>query len=229
MMKIFFTSDTHYEHARILELCPNRPYKSVDEMNAALVDNHNLTVAKNDLVFFLGDFVMGLKSVNLPKITSQLNGIKVLVLGNHDAKFKHTQMYLDAGFFTVYEHSVYLSDFFLQHEIDDPIVDATPQLLLCHYPAIVDSGHHLHEDNYVNRRPDLNKLRENTFILHGHTHSLKSVTGSNQIHVGVDSWGMKPVNLDQIIDLRSQILQEDLFKSCLLCDGDIPHSNCTFD
>lgn len=36
----FFTSDTHFGHANIINLC-NRPFKDVNHMNDMLVENWN--------------------------------------------------------------------------------------------------------------------------------------------------------------------------------------------
>lgn len=34
----FFTSDSHWNHSRIIELC-KRPFKDVEEMNNSLIEN----------------------------------------------------------------------------------------------------------------------------------------------------------------------------------------------
>ncbi len=43
-MKTWFTSDTHFGHARIIELS-GRPFDSVAEMNEAILDGINATVS----------------------------------------------------------------------------------------------------------------------------------------------------------------------------------------
>lgn len=80
---VFLTSDTHYYHESILNLC-NRPYGSVEEMNEALITNWNNKVGKNDIVFHLGDFCFG-SSTKWNKILERLNGNIYLILGNHDS------------------------------------------------------------------------------------------------------------------------------------------------
>ena len=35
---VYFTADTHFDHANIIRFC-NRPFTSVDEMNEALIAN----------------------------------------------------------------------------------------------------------------------------------------------------------------------------------------------
>ena len=78
----FFTSDSHWGHKRIIELC-KRPFKDVEEMNNSLIKNWNKVVPKNGIVFHLGDFAFG-GSELWNKVLDQLNGKIYLILGNHD-------------------------------------------------------------------------------------------------------------------------------------------------
>ena len=79
-MDIFFTSDQHYGHARILEYC-KRPFSCIEEMNETLIQRHNDVVGKKDLVYHLGDFAF--KGCGGDYLC-RLNGQHVLILGNHD-------------------------------------------------------------------------------------------------------------------------------------------------
>ena len=81
-MKIYFISDTHFNHKNIIKYC-NRPFKSIDEMNEKIIDNWNKLVNKNDIVYHLGDFFLGQKS-DLINIVSKLNGKIYLIKANHD-------------------------------------------------------------------------------------------------------------------------------------------------
>lgn len=80
---IYLTSDTHFNHANIIGYC-NRPWATVDDMNAGLVERWNSTVGPDDTVFHLGDFAMGLHDF-APAVFEQLNGEKHLIVGNHDS------------------------------------------------------------------------------------------------------------------------------------------------
>ena len=64
--RIFFSSDSHYNHSNICSATSNwgegsktREFKSLDHMNATLVDNINSMVGENDVLFHLGDFSFG--------------------------------------------------------------------------------------------------------------------------------------------------------------------------
>lgn len=104
--KIYFTADTHFGHEAILKHC-NRPFKDINEMNETLITNWNNKIGPDDIVFHLGDFAFGNTKVWIP-ILERLNGIKYLILGNHDFKnmpdtarkyFKKViqQLYIDIG------------------------------------------------------------------------------------------------------------------------------------
>lgn len=55
MNKTWFTSYTHFNHNNIISYC-NRSYRSVSEMNQAIMDKWNSVVSNHDFVYFLGDF-----------------------------------------------------------------------------------------------------------------------------------------------------------------------------
>lgn len=82
--KVFFTSDTHFGHSNIITWC-NRPFKDVQEMNEALIENWNSTVGPDDVIYHLGDFAFG-GSGFWKSIVERLHGKKYLILGNHDEK-----------------------------------------------------------------------------------------------------------------------------------------------
>ena len=83
-MTVWFYSDPHYNHDKIIEYC-NRPFNSVEEMNEALVANYNNLVDVKDTVYVLGDFAMSKPEL----FTKKLNGNKFLIRGNHDEPFKN--------------------------------------------------------------------------------------------------------------------------------------------
>jgi len=80
--RTFFTSDWHCFHKNCLKF-DNRPFRDIDHMHRVLIKNYNSVMNDNSICYFLGD--MGLcGTANLKSIIDQLNGTKVIVLGNHD-------------------------------------------------------------------------------------------------------------------------------------------------
>ena len=141
---LFFISDTHFNHANIINLA-NRPFKDVLEMNKILIENWNKTVSKHDTVFMLGDFCFGQASV-WQNILSQLNGEKILILGNHDYKRFHGSL---ERFFTAVVDR-------LEIKIGDQ------KIVLDHYPGVIWSGAfkgswqlygHIHEKDFERAKP----------------------------------------------------------------------------
>lgn len=85
---IFYIADWHYNHPNILSY-DNRPFKTVEEMDAALVERWNATVTSADTVYVLGDMFWGGETKAVPVLDS-LNGKKILIKGNHD-RCKNTE------------------------------------------------------------------------------------------------------------------------------------------
>lgn len=85
MSEIWVTSDTHFNHEKIIEFC-GRPYKDAREMNEALTSNWNETVKPGDKVYHLGDVYMygGFSKDETENLLKSLHGQKRLILGNHD-------------------------------------------------------------------------------------------------------------------------------------------------
>ena len=113
--KLFFTADTHFNHANIIKFC-NRPFKSVEQMNETLITNWNSVISEDDIVFHLGDFCLG-GAAEWTKLLDRLNGKIYLILGNHDLKnfrqgfiqrFEHVALQM---FITVDKQKMYLSHY----------------------------------------------------------------------------------------------------------------------
>jgi calcineurin-like phosphoesterase family protein len=182
---IFLTSDHHFGHERIIELC-NRPFSSVDEMNQVMIDNWNDVVYPTDIVIHLGDFIMGTFVENI-NIIDRLNGKIMLVPGNHDrvsSAYTHKSMSAYQRFMQMYlDHGLTILP-----EIESGLLAAS--VTLCHYPYQGDS----HEDDrFVDMRP----VDNGDWLLHGHVHNEWKVNG-RMINVGVDVWDYTPVSLDEI-------------------------------
>ena len=82
-MATFFTSDTHFGHAGARALY-RRPFASVEEMDATMIERWNRTVGPSDDIWHLGDFAVG-PAARVQVLLVQLQGRKHLVTGNNDA------------------------------------------------------------------------------------------------------------------------------------------------
>lgn len=87
-MNIWITSDLHFGHKNIMKFCPaTRPWSmdDVPKMNADMIVMWNNTIAPDDIVYILGDIAF-MKTERAIELVEQLNGIKILIEGNHDQK-----------------------------------------------------------------------------------------------------------------------------------------------
>jgi calcineurin-like phosphoesterase family protein len=81
---IFFTSDYHLYHEKILILGKGRPFANVEEMNAAIADRHNAVVRPGDLVFNLGDYALKCQWLDAYRQRERYVGQQHFLFGNHD-------------------------------------------------------------------------------------------------------------------------------------------------
>jgi calcineurin-like phosphoesterase family protein len=89
MGDIYFTSDTHFNQQRTLEMS-KRPFNNVKEMNNVLVSNWNNIIKPGDTVYHLGDF-------GDYRVREFLNGEIIMIKGNYERsgfkeefeKYKH--------------------------------------------------------------------------------------------------------------------------------------------
>ena len=80
---IWFTSDLHLSHTNVLKHS-NRPFASIEQMNEEIIKKWNRKVAQNDVIYVLGDVCWNWNSKQINETFSKMNGIKYLVIGNHD-------------------------------------------------------------------------------------------------------------------------------------------------
>ncbi len=83
-MAYYFIADMHFGHVDALAF-DNRPFKTIEEHDHALAENWNQAVGMEDEVFVLGD-ISWYNATRTVEILKGLNGIKHLIVGNHDKK-----------------------------------------------------------------------------------------------------------------------------------------------
>ena len=114
-MAVFFTSDTHFGHQAIIRHC-NRPFTSIEKMDASLINRWNSVVAPEDTVYHLGDFCIR-NERPLADYRLALNGEVHLIRGNHDDGLTEEDAELFASV----------------REIMEIDLNGT-MIVLCHYP-----------------------------------------------------------------------------------------------
>lgn len=187
MSSLWFTSDCHFGHDKLAREI--RGFISAEAHDEALITIYNSMINPGDTVICLGDFSLK-KPYDFGKHLSRLNGDWHLVSGNHDAcwsghrdGYKWEVPYLNAGFKSVQP--------FMRRKIDGN------NIMMSHFPY---TGDHTYEQRFTQYR-----LRnEGLVLLHGHTHEDKVISraiATLQIHVGLDAWNLKPVSVNEIIQL----------------------------
>lgn len=178
MVDVWFTSDTHFGHVNILEYEKEaRPFSTIDEMNEVLVDRWNKVVKPKDIIYHLGDFAFGKHNVFY---ASRLNGIKRLVMGNHDTY--PAELYLN------HFHKLYGTVFYerciLSHVPVHPSVLGSRWLLNVHG--------HLHS-----KKIQLNGLKEHCEFF---GINLKDDSDQNYFNVSCEQNNLTPIHRDAIME-----------------------------
>lgn len=188
---IWFTSDLHFNHANIIKFC-NRPWKTTEEMDEALISNWNSVVKPNDLIFDLGDFAFADRDKWI-ELLKQLNGKHYLILGNHDiTKWPGNKV---LPLFERVEHQLTLK------------IDGR-KVYLNHYPFLCYGGTYRDSTSIV-------------YQLFGHVHSGPNCSGLDsdrlinlfpyQYDVGVDNNNYTPISWEQVKDkINNQIINAKL-------------------
>lgn len=136
----YFIADPHFYDTKI-SLLADRPFKSVDEMNARMILNWNKKVKFNDRVFLLGDVThfrndeYGDKEHRkslVKAIIEQLNGTIILIKGNHDIWLSNDE-WKEIGFDEVIDFPIIYQNFM--------ILSHDPLFLNTHTPFINIFGH----------------------------------------------------------------------------------------
>ena len=201
---IYMSSDLHIGHARILDIIPQRPWETVEEMNEGLIHNFNNLVKANDLLILLGDVCMGKKFETVPEWLPKLQCLRIcLVRGNHDAGFDDARpgkkeladkLYLDNGITKLYDGQVMLEQVLL--DMSEPIPYDLSYVNLSHFPFVGASDH---ADMYEARYKNLLVKDTGSWLIHGHQHNTTPMSRKRMYDVGVDANEYSPVNLDNIV------------------------------
>lgn len=162
-----FTSDPHFGHERIIQY-QNRPWKTAEEMNAALIANINARVTEQDTLWLLGDIFFTTADAAC-NILDQIHCKNLhVVLGNHDKLLAKNQRVRER-FKQIYEHRA-------EVKIDGVTV------IMDHYPLL--SWRNASRGSYMLHG-------------HSHG-NIPFDPKYRRLDVGVDCWNYFPVSWTQI-------------------------------
>lgn len=210
--RIWFTSDTHYNHSNICRGTSNWPEESktrkfdtLDQMNDAIVDNINHVVGEDDILFHLGDWSFGGFEM-IQEFRDRVNCKNIhLLLGNHDHHIENDKGGVRKLFASVNNY--------LRLELTIPAEPGPgtskkvikKSIVMCHYP--IASWH------------DMNR---GVIQLHGHVHlgPEDKLHRGKAMDIGMDGNLMEPYSLQEI----GQIMR-DRPVSCLVLPNDHHETN----
>ena len=187
-MTDFITADNHFSHAKILEHC-GRPFKSVAEMDLAMITRWNETVQPGDIVIHLGDFCMG--GVEQAKFyLEQLNGIIKFIapLTHHDSRWIKALAQTSAPWASKTDWVEYISPMetwmYKNWKAKSRSRTYSLKVTYNHFPMQSwDASYH------------------GSVHLHGHVHGrlVEQNQYLNRLDIGVDGWDFEPVPLNHAI------------------------------
>lgn len=110
---LYFIGDTHFGEENVFEICNgwHKVFPFLEEKDDFLINEWNRVVSKDDTVIIVGDF-------GDPSVAANLNGKKILVMGNHDWEWwnkleKHEYEYFES----VSHYPIVVKDFYMvSHE-----------------------------------------------------------------------------------------------------------------
>jgi calcineurin-like phosphoesterase family protein len=170
----------HIGHSNIINFC-QRPFKNVEEMNEALINNWNERVDENDVVFILGDFCFG-GSQLWNETLDRLKGKKYLIIGNHDLKN------LKQGYLQKFEKISYMMNI----HVDDQLI------YLSHFPLLCFAG------SYRDKKPVwalFGHVHSNSKLKNGIDSRRLAVLFPSQYDVGVDNNDYKPISFSEVKEI----------------------------
>ena len=179
MSQIWFTSDTHFGHDRSFIWGP-RGFNSVEEMNEEIIRRWNSVISKDDIVYHLGDVMLGDNEKGIEYL-KQLNGNIYIALGNHctDTRAK------------MYAQCENVKDVQLAYRIKQ----YKKTLILTHYPTIVT--------NFDDPKPIINLCG------HCHTKDKFQDIQYGCYHVELDAHDCYPIKLEDILNDIKQKREEN--------------------
>jgi calcineurin-like phosphoesterase family protein len=199
---IFFTSDWHIGHLNSIKF-DNRPFRDLEHMHSSLISNFNKQVPMDGITYFLGDMVT--HGTELTKnVIGKLNGTKVLIVGNHCAKYESCY---NAGFNAV----MHQATIYIQKE--RVTLSHCPLLRVFREDTSTMKGNtegELWHGEF--RHSQYSVPNDGQFHLHGHIHSPNGGKSTKlldrQMDVGLPANNYRPVHISHVESWIMKMLKE---------------------
>jgi calcineurin-like phosphoesterase family protein len=186
--KLWFTSDTHYNHANICSATTQwtdpvtcREFKSLEHMNAHLVGNINEMVGQDDILFHLGDWSFGgFEQIELFRNQIVCKNVHIIT-GNHDHHIENDREGIQSIFSSV---NKYLN-LVVKWNVGTPLMDEA-RFALMHFPIA-----------------SWDNMARGAIHLHGHVHfePRLRIGAGKMMDVGVDGNGLYPIQMSEVLRL----------------------------
>lgn len=183
-MTLYLISDTHFDHANIIEYC-NRPFSTASEMDKYMIEKWNSRVSDNDTVFFGGDVAMA-RPEKAFEYVEKLNGSFVTLIGNHD---DFTE---ESAPFPVFKYH----HFEYEHENNDY------EFYYSHYPSKAEPEYKDSYPNYAFPPEDFEGWN-----IHGHVHNNNTDDypfinhDEQRVNLSVEVLNYTPITLTELTEI----------------------------
>ena len=196
--RLWFTSDTHYNHANICSSTTKwtdpvtiREFKTLEHMNAHIAGNINEVVGQDDILIHLGDWSFG-GFESIEHFRNQIVCKNVhIITGNHDHHIENNRGDCQKLFSSVNKY-VELN---VKWNVGTPLQDEQ-NFVLMHFPIA-----------------SWNNMARGAIHLHGHVHfnpNMRFQLGK-MMDVGVDGNNLYPIQMNEVLKLMRDRPVKSLF------------------
>jgi calcineurin-like phosphoesterase family protein len=197
--KLWFTSDTHYNHANICSATTKwvdpvtcREFKTLEHMNAVIVGNINEVVGQDDVLFHLGDWSFGgFEQIEIFRKQIVCQNVHIIT-GNHDHHIENNRENIQTIFSSV---NKYLN-LTVKWNVNTPLM-GEQRFSLMHFPIA-----------------SWDNMAKGAIHLHGHVHfeKVNRVGVGKMMDVGVDGNDLYPIGLGDVMKIMKNQPIKSLFE-----------------